>query len=863
MKILNQLTLKELKMNKQRTIVTLIGVILSCALMVGIGLIFSSAQKNMVDSIVSYSGAYHVRFNHIDAKDISLIENNIKVKEYAYTNDISYAVSNQEQENDFFFLLRGMNDTYHESFRNVKGKYPKKENEILVPDTLLKQYEPYLEIGDSITVNLGKRYLNGEETTESVRSTDETFEVTDTKTYRIVGTYEHDAYPQMYYSELYILYTGGKSKTPTMNVFITYKNIGDTYQESEHIASLLGLQETGDGLYQNMTYHQEYLSAMGHSRYGNYNTTMVIILGVVLSLISIACIIVIYNSFHISVMERKKQFGIFASIGATKTQLMKTVFLEALIVAVIGIPLGVLSGMLGIKITLDIIMKLAPDLFEIPFTFYIYPVFIIVPVIFMLIVIFLSAYLPARKAGKMQPMEAIRQNDDIKIEKKKIKTPRWIRKLFGIEGEIALKNIKRNRKKYRVTVVSLFISIVLFITFSGLLKYGLYGTDTAFQNAEYNAMVSVTAPTYDDIKPVMERLKKVKGPEQAKEIHWTYATTKIKNSAFYEEYQNQMKDNMDNLSKISDMGVVIATIEQEDYAKLLEEYKQEDGTTFLINQVNFSSVTGKTRKTYHNRLFEPGSISNITLYCERYDGNDNYHIEQCNEPINKIEMIETVPYGLKNVISDPGSFVIVVPESMYRSFVTKALENDYSIGTNDFLYLNGTQFKNIEKEIENIEDEGIVGGIYYENIEDSVARTNRIILAVKILLYGFIALVTFIGITSVFNTIVTSLALRKREFAMLRSVGLSPKGFHKILFLESFFFVAKAYLIALPVSCILIAIIHYAFNFSMYIETILIPWDAVLIALLFSYAIVLITTFYATRKVRTANILESIREENI
>lgn len=863
MNILNQLTIKELKMNKQRMIVTLIGVILSCALMVGIGLIFSSAQKNMLDSIVSYSGDYHVRFDNVKREDISLVKNNVKVKKYAYTNDISYALGNSEQEDDFFFLLRGMSDTYRESFRNVKGKYPNKDNEILVPDTLLKQYDPYLKIGDSITLNLGKRYLNGEETTESVRSTEETFEVSDTKTYKIVGTYEYDAYPQMYYSELYVLYTGGKINTSTARLFITYKNMNDTYPESEHIASLLGFEETGNGLYQNMTYHQEYLSASGHSRYGNYNTTMVIILGIVLSLISIACIIVIYNSFHISVMERKKQFGIFASIGATKNQLMKTVFLEALIVALLGIPIGVLAGMLGIKVTLDIITKLAPDLFSIPFTFYVYPIFIIVPVIFMLIVIFISAYLPARKAGKMQPMEAIRQNDDIKIEKKKMKTPKIIRKIFGIEGEIALKNIKRNRKKYRVTVVSLFISIVLFVTFSGLLRYGLYGTDTAFQNAEYDAMVSVTAPTYDNIKPVMERLKKVKGPEQAKEIHWTYATTKIDSSSLYEEYQKQMSDNIENDSKTSDMGVVIATIDQEDYEKLLEKYKQEEGTTFLINQINFSTVTGKTRKTYYNRVFEPDSISSITPYCEKYDGKGNYHVEQCHDAIEHITMIETVPYGLKNVISDPGSFVIVVPESMYRQFVTTALENDYSIGTNDFLYMNGTNFKNIEKETENIEDEGIVGGIYYENVEESVARTSRIILAIKILLYGFIALVTFIGITSVFNTIVTSLALRKREFAMLRSVGLSPKGFHKILFLESFFFVAKAYLVALPVSLLLITMIHYAFNFSMYIESILIPWDAVLIALLFSYVIVLITTFYATKKMRTANILESIREENI
>ena len=185
-------------------------------------------------------------------------------------------------------------------------------------------------------------------------------------------------------------------------------------------------------------------------------------------------------------------------------------------------------------------------------------------------------------------------------------------------------------------------------------------------------------------------------------------------------------------------------------------------------------------------------------------------------------MIETIPYGLRSILSDPSFFAIVVPESYYQSFVNGMQENDYSFATTDFLYMNGDDFKNIEKEVENIEDEGIVGGIYYENVQESVERTNRIILAIKILLYGFIALVTFIGITSIFNTIVTSLALRKKEFAMLRSVGLSPKGFRKILFLESLFFVAKAYLAALLVSFLLIVILHSAFNFSMYRIVILI-----------------------------------------
>lgn len=413
------------------------------------------------------------------------------------------------------------------------------------------------------------------------------------------------------------------------------------------------------------------------------------------------------------------------------------------------------------------------------------------------------------------------------------------------------------------TVVSLFISIVLFITFSGLLNYGLYGTDTTFQNAEYDARISITASSYEKMKPIFSRLKKVEGPEQSKEVHWTYATTKLDPSVYYKEYQTVVENMTDLSVEELNAGVIIATIDPDDYQALLDEYGKEEGAVFLINQVRFQAVSGTTRKGYNNRVFEPGSISSLTLYCDRFDDSGNYQTEACSDPIQNITMIETIPYGLRSILSDPSFFAIVVPESYYQSFVNGMQENDYSFATTDFLYMNGDDFKNIEKEVENIEDEGIVGGIYYENVQESVERTNRIILAIKILLYGFIALVTFIGITSIFNTIVTSLALRKKEFAMLRSVGLSPKGFRKILFLESLFFVAKAYLAALLVSFLLIVILHSAFNFSMYIESVLIPWEAILIALLFSFLIVFITTMYATRKVRKENILESIREENI
>ena len=185
-------------------------------------------------------------------------------------------------------------------------------------------------------------------------------------------------------------------------------------------------------------------------------------------------------------MERKKQFGLLSSVGATKKQIRRTVFYEATIVGIIGVILGLISAYIGIGIVIMIINHLLSGILSESFTFTLttYPLFVVIPILFIIAVIYISAWIPAKQASKISPIEVIRQNDDIKLNKKKIKTSKLVTKIFGVEGELALKNIKRNRKKYRITIISLFISIVTFIAFYTYLDYGvstclLYTSDAA------------------------------------------------------------------------------------------------------------------------------------------------------------------------------------------------------------------------------------------------------------------------------------------------------------------------------------------------------------------------------------------------
>ena len=157
----------------------------------------------------------------------------------------------------------------------------------------------------------------------------------------------------------------------------------------------------------------------------------------------------------------------------------------------IGIPLGILFGVFADFVLIKICnMLLEPGVIQQgEIVFKASWIAIIASVIMGIITIYFSALSSARKASKVNPIESIRGTNEIKIKSKKLKTPKIIDKLFGIGGVIAYKNLKRSRRKYRTTVLSLISSIFIFITMSTFLKYGFDMTDEYYIKMDYNVTV--------------------------------------------------------------------------------------------------------------------------------------------------------------------------------------------------------------------------------------------------------------------------------------------------------------------------------------------------------------------------------------
>lgn len=853
MKILNNLTIKHLKSNKKRTVVTIIGIILSTALMVGIGLLFSTVRDNSVKMIIENSGDHHVAIE-LEKSKLDFIAKNESVLKYKYKSSLGYSLYEGIQ-NSFkpYIEVLTASKEYLEDLKLVEGRLPNNENEIIIPEHLETNGQIKLNVGDKIILSIGKRvddngnllyetpFVNSYDEEKDEYIKEEALINIVEKEYTIVGIIKRDILED-YSNPGYNAFTFSPA-SEMLTVYVNYKNVKDTYKNTEIIAKNLGKEETYANLYYGITYNDNLLAFSGVSNYSNMVDSMSLIIIIILTLISIACIIVIYNSFAISVMERKKQFGLFSSIGATKKQLKHTVFFEAFIVGIIGIPLGILSAYLGIGVVLMIVNKLLPNMFDFPLALVTYPLFVIIPIIFMVITILVSAFLPARSASKVSPIEAIRLNDDIKIKSKKLKTPRVI-KLFGVEGEIAYKNIKRNKKKYRITIISLFISIVLFVSFSSLLKYGVTSAYDFTELPLYEYSLSISSSNQESINNIVNQVLKVDGIKKYSIIKELYFVTSF-NSEYYTNEFNEKVLNNENIANDT-IGINIISLDDQTY----EKYKKEIGLTtnspILINKYKYIDYKTNSRKQI---TLNPYNKIN-SLEIKTYDDKNNYRLEN-------IYMTDILPFGIEN--TSLGMMYIVVDSNTYNKM---KYSDDYSLS----MYMLADNYDEFDKLLDSESKDNILTddvNVYTMNIKKELQLLSNIVFVIKLLLYGFISLVTLIGVTSVINTINTSIALRKKEFAVLRSIGLTPSGFNKMMLFECLFFGLKSLLYGLPVSFIIIYLFHLSFNGIVTFDSMLIPYGSILIATFGVFIIVLISMWYATIRIKKENILDAIREENI
>lgn len=855
MNILNRLTIKNLLLNKKRTIVTLIGIILSTALICGVATLVTSFQNALIEEAKMEYGNYHTIFYDIPKDKQKYLLNNVNIKNSMVTKDVGYAkLEGSTNLLKPYVYLREFDDNAIKNLpiKLVDGRLPKNSNEIIISERIISDGEVKLKIGDKITLGLGKRMFDGDELNQNnpivsskiaygnyIEGEDEELVVKFTKEFEIVGIMQRPYY-ETYSTASYIIISHlDENIYDSADISVLYKNVRDTYKITEEISGKNNEKKESNEKY-DYEYNSNLLRFSGVSKDDNINTTIYVLSSIIISIIVVTAIFVIRNSFSISITERFRQYGMLASVGATSKQIKKNVLYEGMILGLISIPIGILSGIFAIFILLKVVNMIIGDYFDsINLVLAVSPISILVAIFISAITILLSSFIPAIKASKISPLEAIRSNNDIKIKGKKLKISKVYQKLFAIEGEIALKNLKRSKKKYRTTILSIALSIIAFISINTFIEYGFNMSNMYYEEYDYNIRVNYTVEDNGDSLKYFNNIIKLDN---------------INNYSI-------RKQSIQNIELSKYATDITKQVYGKAYNENGEEIEEPNYTIYFIavgdkNYKDYLSKLGLDEKEYENKgillnrgmtILDSKRVEYDYINIKENDKLEFYHTfdkEKREIVIGKIT--EELPFAVNKEFYAP---VVIISD--------KYIENlEYSI---DSLLIDSSNATELEKDIEKL-DEFVRGSVY--NLEEAVRENNSIKLVISIFLYGFITVIILIGVTNIFNTITTNMALRHKEFAILKSIGMTDKDFRKMINFESIFYGLKSLLYGLPIGLLLSYFISKAVGISIKFNYVF-PYKAVIICIIFVILIVWITMRYSLKKAEKLNIIDTIRNENI
>ncbi len=869
MKILNEITKKYLKLNRKRTIVTIIGIILSGAMISAVTTLAVTFQNFMIRVEIAESGEWQSMLKNVTYQEIEQIEKKKEIKETLIMKPISIA-QNPYSEDEFIYLYGYEKEALEKmNGRLLEGRMPENEQEIVLSRTFFDGKENEPKIGEKVTFVLGKRMLDGEEMISQRKQEKETFLASETKTYTVCGKMQKPVFETSrdhYTSGITLLNRNQIKAEDKVNIGLIHKQVKSTYQNTEKIAEELGLYQKGYDtslkIY-DVDYNSYVLAYQGVSDDLGFNGMLYSVCGILIVVIMIGSILVIYNSFAISVSERKKQFGMLASLGATKKQIKKSVLYEGVVVGSIGIPFGILAGIGGIAITLKIVDQLLEPMFaEVGWhlSLCVSWTSILIAVMFIALTIYLSVMLPAKKASKISPIEAIRQTTDIKAKAKKLKTKKWIYHVFGISGELAMKNLKRSKKRYRTTVISLVISIVLYLATSGFVGYMFEGFDTVYTTVEYDYMILLNAMKEEEEllqklrTNAVEKLTACKQEVIRLEIPSEKLNEKIK-QAFNEENE---KYGMKKIEETYDLTARIYALDEQTYQEYLKKLglkRLDEDEYILVNYVNLlTSYQLESEILNYNAQEEIQSPIFQYNYDEETEETKEEQIGTRKMKLAKVT--KELPFGIQeNTL--PGSATFITSKENFSKIQRQAENREMEVMVKAN---NSKQFEETIKELKEQYPKAGLENIY--NVKEQMQQMKNLKLIIEIFLYGFIFLISAIGVSNVFNTISTNITLRRREFANLKSIGMTNKQFKKMLNLECIFYGTKALLYGIPLGILVCFLLNQAFG-NMLAFLFEIPWNSIFVSVIAIYFVVFATMLYASRKVKKENIIDVIRDDNV
>ncbi len=854
MKITNKLTLSHLKENKSRSVTTVLGICVSVAMITAVFVAIASFLNLFGDVELMGGGNKHALLE-VNQTQLQELKEDSRIDVVGISPGLeypSYQIEHRKSDS------KGTGDFYCGDEINLKqmltgeydGSIPKNKNEIAVEESFIEDNNLDWKIGDTVSIPIGTRTLFDEELNQNVTMggsyvAGEEFEIRNIEQYKITAILHNNpatlAYNILCGYNISELNLKGKD---TVTASVALKEVN--HKSLDEINSIIKKYDI-----KNYDINKHYLETkFAIDEESSLATSIFPIAAIVLLIIMIASVVLIYNAFGMSLSERVRYLGMLASVGATKRQKKESVYFEGLVLGAIGIPVGILAGIAGIGITLKSVgakiistgmitgvsdsnmdMKVVVPLWVIAAT-----------VLFSALTIFISSFIPARKASSITPIDAISQRNEIKIKAKKLRTPKIIRKIFGYEGEIAYKNLKRNGRKSRVIVASIALSVVLFLSCNYFCQIFQQAIDMEV-DVPYQVQTLVN---YREREAYKKELDKIAGVDNYYCVNCTYY--ELSDKADQEDVDQSIRNknfltgtykSLFNSTQI----LFINLIDDDDFNELCK-----------ANSIDY--------KDYYKKDTVKGLLMNNISH--KNNGSNVFNDKVIGTKVSNGEIVisDFVKYDNNNYVCNlnpKNNISVYVPINHYYSVMEKQgkIEN-----IDEMIYMIGIEtdkHSEVTEDIYEMLDEKGYKNTSVQDYVESFQMMNTLTFVLEVFIYGFIALITLVTIANIINTISTGIAMRRKEFAMLKSVGTTPKGFRKIVSLESVFYGLKAIVFSIPISVLI------SFGMNKVLGSSMVPfelnWILYAAVILVVFAIVGLTMSYAVSKLKNDSIIETLKED--
>ena len=939
MNLMKTLTLKNLKLNRKRTIVTIVGIILATALLSALVTLVSSFQYSMIEYQKQKGGDFHVKFSNVKMSELSEFKNNRNIESTFETMGMGFAKLNgcKNEDKPYAYVMATDEAGFEKGcFNLIEGRMAKNEDEIVIPRHLKTNGRIDIKVGDEITLDVGKRY---DSNTESVISENcayeheaETLTDTVTKQYKVVGIMERPGYGMEDYSaagytfvtysdELAAIDNGTKSEASevdtTLTVYSRYTQKALRNKDAV-TADIIGVDEklfekaNNSSVEMSAEESDRFLKEMENAKYDIYMNgflisyecvfpidgtfkalfTVAAVVALIIILTSVYCI---KNSFNISITEKIRQYGMLASVGATRRQIKSSVKTEAAMLGVVGIPVGTMSGILASLVLVKVVNALSAGWLNFALSFHTSLPALILAVILSIATIYFSATGSARRAARVTPLEAIRNTKEIKIKSAKLKTPAIIGRIWGIGGVISYKNIKRNNKKYRTTVTSIVICSVTFIVISYFMSMAFSVVGMSYASTDYNIGINMSCKKDLDIEKISELLSGIEGAEDyLVGAGYYFDVDKPEYTKEYGEYCGQLYDDSEDVSQ----EFLITVLNDKSYDKYASDagIKNADTGAILVNKGTFDVYNEKSSKYVKEEMELYKYKAGDTIRCgyNVYDdaSSDDNAVEGDTESSTEINTEdnsgyvdeETINNGVRKTLDVTIAGVTDKVPTCYNGYGNTSLlfmnkkgfeslwadgksGNELKLGNAIYsAYVvaeNADEYQDtLEKETaENPEYSQI--SFYVSNMDKQMRDEKSLFTLLGVFAYGLIVVIALIGITNIINTLSTGMELRSREFATLRSIGMTDKQFAGMVRLESVFISVKALVIGVPLGILisyLLCVMMNRMDDAIIYEP---PYKAIILCIVVVIMLIYAIMKLSMTKLRHNNIIETIKNENL